>query len=52
MITVFEGFNAAVNAHDVDKALSYFADDAVASFPNNLPEPTRFAGKNKLRNWI
>lgn len=52
LITVFDGFNAAVNAHDVDKALSYFADDAVASFPNNLPEPTRFAGKDELRNWI
>ena len=52
LISVFDGFNAAVNAHDVDKAISFFADDAVASFPNNQPEPTRFAGKDELRTWI
>ncbi len=52
LISVFDGFNAAVNAHDVDKALSYFAEDAVASFPNNLPDPTSFAGKDELRTWL
>ena len=36
----------------MDKALSFFADDAVASFPNNQPEPTRFAGKDELRTWL
>ncbi len=52
LISVFDGFNAAVNAHDVDKALSYFAEDAVANFPNNLPDPTSFAGKDELRTWL
>lgn len=52
LVSVFDNFNAAVNAHDVDKALSYFADDAVAGFPNNLPEPTSFTGKDELRTWL
>lgn len=50
-VSVFDAFNAAVNAHEVDKQLSFFADDAVASFPNQ-PEPNRYAGKDEIRTWL
>jgi hypothetical protein len=50
-ITVFDAFNAAVNAHDVDKALSFFADDATAQFPNQ-PPPNQFTGSAEIRTWL
>lgn len=55
-ITVFDAFHAAVNAHDVDKALSFFADDAVVHFPNsefpNSPPPNVFTGATEIRTWL
>lgn len=48
---VFDAFNAAVNAHDVDKALSFFADDATAQFPNQ-PQPNQFTGSAEIRIWL
>ena len=50
-VTVFDSFHAAVNSHDVDKQLSFFADDAVAQFPNQ-PEPNRYVGKDEIRTWL
>jgi hypothetical protein len=48
---VFDTFNAAVNAHDVEKALSFFADDAVASFPGQ-PPPNVNKGLDEIRTWL
>jgi hypothetical protein len=55
-VVVFDAFHAAVNTHDVDEALSFFADDAVAHFPNsefpNSPPPNVFTGKAEIRTWL
>jgi hypothetical protein len=48
---IFDAFNTAVNAHDVDKALSFFADDATVQFPNQ-PPPNVFKGATEIRNWL
>ena len=48
---VFDAFNAAVNAHDVDAALALFADDAVAEFPNQ-PPPNLHTGTDEIRTWL
>jgi hypothetical protein len=48
---VFDGFHAAVNAHDVDAALAFFADDAVVQFPNQ-PPPNVYRGKVEIRAWL
>src|SRR5688500_4184054 len=50
-MAVFDAFNAAVNAHDVDAALGFFADDAVAQLPSQ-PPPNVFTGKTEIRNWL
>ncbi len=49
--SVFDGFHAAVNAHDVDAALAFFADDGVVQFPNQ-PPPNVFRGKTEIRAWL
>jgi LPXTG-motif cell wall-anchored protein len=49
--TVFNQFHAAVNAHDVDAALAFFADDAVVQFPNQ-PPPNVFRGTAEIRTWL
>ena len=49
--SVFDGFHAAVNAHDVDAALAFFADDAVGQFPNQ-PPPNVFRGTAEIRTWL
>jgi hypothetical protein len=46
---LFAAFNAAVNAHDVDTALSYFAADAVAELP---PPYNRRTGSEEIRQWL
>jgi hypothetical protein len=48
---VFAAFNAAVNAHDVDGALGFFAAAAVAEFPNS-PPPNMLAGTSEIRSWL
>ena len=48
---VFDAFHAAVNAHDVDAALAFFADDAVVEFPNQ-PPPNVFRGTQEIRAWL
>ena len=48
---VFDAFNAAVNAHDVDAALALFAEDAVAEFPNQ-PPPNVYTGTDEIRAWL
>jgi hypothetical protein len=50
-VGVFDAFNAAVNAHDVDQALSFFADDAIAQFPNQ-PPPNVYTGRDEIRTWL
>jgi hypothetical protein len=50
-VGIFDAFNAAVNAHDVDKALSFFADDAAVQFPNQ-PPPNLFKGSAEIRTWL
>jgi ketosteroid isomerase-like protein len=50
-VSVFDGFNAAVNAHDVDAALAFFADDAVVQFPNQ-PPPNIHRGTQQIRAWL
>lgn len=50
-LKVFDAFNAAVNAHDVDAALALFADDAVAQFPNQ-PPPNVHTGTDEIRTWL
>jgi SnoaL-like domain len=49
--SVFDGFHAAVNAHDVDAALAFFADDAVVQFPNQ-PPPNVYRGKAEIHAWL
>jgi LPXTG-motif cell wall-anchored protein len=49
--SVFDGLHAAVNAHDVDAALAFFADNAVVQFPNQ-PPPNVFRGKTEIRAWL
>lgn len=50
-VGIFDAFNAAVNAHDVDKALSFFAEDATVQFPNQ-PPPNQFTGSAEIRTWL
>jgi hypothetical protein len=49
--SVFDGLHAAINAHDVDAALAFFADDAIVQFPNQ-PPPNVFRGKTEIRAWL
>jgi ketosteroid isomerase-like protein len=49
--SVFDGFHAAVNAHNVDAALAFFADDAVVQFPNQ-PPPNVHRGTAEIRTWL
>ena len=44
-------FNAAVNAHHVDAALAFFADDALVQFPNQ-PPPNSHRGTSEIRAWL
>jgi hypothetical protein len=48
---VFNLFHTAVNAHDVDAALAFFAHDAVVQFPNQ-PPPNIYRGKAEIRAWL
>ena len=50
-MAVFTAFHAAVNAHDVDAALAFFASDAVVQFPNQ-PPPNVFRGTQEIRTWL
>jgi ketosteroid isomerase-like protein len=50
-VSVFNAFNAAVNAHDVEAALAFFADDAVVQFPNQ-PPPNVYRGKPEIHDWL
>jgi LPXTG-motif cell wall-anchored protein len=50
-VAVFTAFNIAVNAHDVDAALAFFADDAVVQFPNQ-PPPNIHRGRSEIRAWL
>src|SRR5688500_11041798 len=50
-VAVFDAFNAAVNAHDVDAALAFFADDAVARLPEQPPLGVH-RGKDEIRTWL
>jgi hypothetical protein len=49
--TMFDQFHAAVNAHDVEAALAFFADDAVVEFPNQ-PPPNVYRGTAEIRAWL
>lgn len=48
---VFDAFNATVNTHDVDKALSFFAEDATVQFPNQ-PSSNQSTGHDEIRTWL
>jgi len=47
-LLVILAFNDAVNAHDVDAALAFFADDAVATVGGPPPN----VGKEQIRTWL
>jgi ketosteroid isomerase-like protein len=49
---VFDAFHDALNAHDLDAALAFFADDAVARTPPPQPPPNVYTGKDELRSWL
>lgn len=48
---VFNGLHAAVNAHDLDGALAFFAPDAVVEFTNQ-PPPNVHRGTEAIRTWL
>ena len=53
-IAVIQAFNDACNANDIDRAITFFADDAVVRFIPGPPppEPTTIIGKQKIRDWL
>jgi hypothetical protein len=50
-ITVIQDFDAAWNAHDLDRALSFFTDDAVVRLVPAPPGEGEYAGKAQIREW-
>lgn len=48
---VFDAFHAALNAHDADAALAFFAEDATIQLPGNLP-PSVYKGKSEIGSWL
>lgn len=52
--TVIQSFDAAWNAHDVERALKFFTEDAVIRFmyPAPYPEPDTYTGKEEIRQLL
>jgi len=51
-IPVIITLHEAINAHDMDATLAFFADDAVANFPGQ-PPPNVLNGKEQIRTgWL
>jgi hypothetical protein len=53
-VAVIQSFDAAWNAHDVERALKFFTDDAEVRFmyPASFPEPDTYAGKDEIRRLL
>ncbi len=49
LLAVEQEFNDAVNAHDVDKIMTYFTDDSVYDF---VPQPPAMNGKEEITAFI
>jgi hypothetical protein len=47
-----QGFEAALNAHDVDASLSLFAEDAVVIQPRLGGLPQIYVGQQQVRWWL
>lgn len=48
-LSVVNGWHDALNAYDIDAALSYFADDAVITFVPPLEGSGVYSGKDEIR---
>ena len=53
-LAVVQGFDAACNANDVERALGLFADDAIVTQLPPPPRPDRgvYRGKQQIRAWL
>lgn len=49
-LSIARAMTAAINAHDVDGALAYFAEDAVLHVPGQ--QPNTYVGKAQIRVWL
>ncbi len=49
-LSIARAMTAAINAHDVDGALAYFAADAVLHVPGQ--QPSTYVGKAQIRVWL
>lgn len=49
-LSITTGVTAAINAHDVDAALAYFAENAVLYVPDQ--QPSTHMGKDQIRAWL
>lgn len=53
LIAILDGLADAFNAHDIDKVMSYFADDCSLDMPRG-PEPhgSRYTGLDNVRRGL
>lgn len=52
-VSIIERFLAAWNAHDIERVLDFFTDDAVITIVPALPNtPDVYAGKSQIRSFV
>ncbi len=53
-VAVIQSFDAAWNAHDAERVLKFFTDDAVVRFmyPPPFQEPDTYTGKDEIRQLL
>lgn len=51
-VAVLDARQEAENAHDVDGALAWFADDAVVRLSVGSPQERLFVGSEQIRGWL
>ncbi len=51
-VAVLNGFNEARNAHDLERAMSFIADDAVFDYEPPLFGAGHLAGKQEIRSFL
>lgn len=52
-LEILKGLTDAFNAHDLDRVMSFFADDCSLDMPRgNSPWGTRYLGKEEVRNGL